>query len=68
MVVVFVVLAGRQAGRIVKLGSDAVESQNGMRPAGDVVREMVASRALVWFVADLVLVVAIIADMVLKPF
>ena len=68
LVAVFVVLGGRQAGRIVKLGNEAVESQNGKRPVIDVVRAMVASRALVWFGADLVLVVAIIADMVLKPF
>jgi uncharacterized membrane protein len=68
LVAVFVVLAGRQAGRIVKLGNQAVESQNGERLVDDVVRDMVTSRALMWFVADLVLVVAIIADMVLKPF
>jgi hypothetical protein len=68
LVAVFVVLGGRQAGRIVKLGNEAVESQNGKRPVDDVVRAMVASRALVWFGANLVLVVAIIADMVLKPF
>jgi hypothetical protein len=35
------------------LGRGAVEADAGHRPAEDVVREMVASRALVWFAIDL---------------
>jgi hypothetical protein len=52
----------------VKLGRDAVEAERGHRPVEDVLRDMVASRAMLWFLVDLVLVIAIIADKVLKPF
>jgi len=68
LVAVFAVNAGRVAGKMVRLGADAVEAEAGRRPVEDVVRDMVASRLLRWFALDVALVVAIILDMVLKPF
>lgn len=50
------------------LGAKAVEAEAGQRPVEDVVREMVASRAVLRFVAMATLFVLIILDMVLKPF
>jgi hypothetical protein len=68
LVGVFLATGSRLATRLVKLGDAAVDAEAGGRPAEDVVREMVASRALLWFAVDAALVVAIIVDMVLKPF
>ena len=51
-----------------KLGQAAVEAEAGRRPAEGVLRDMATSRAAVWFIVDLGLFVAIILDMVLKPF
>jgi hypothetical protein len=51
-----------------QLGRAAVEADAGRRPAEGLVGDLVASRALLWFAVDLAIVVAIIADMVLKPF
>ena len=50
------------------LGDKAVEAEAGQRPAEDVVRAMVASRAVWWFGGMATLFVLIILDMVLKPF
>jgi uncharacterized membrane protein len=68
LVAIFIVTGGRFAGQFVRLGAAAVEAAAGRRSADEVVRDMAASRALLWFAIDLVLVVAIISDMVLKPF
>jgi hypothetical protein len=53
---------------LLPLGSKAIEAEAGRRPVEDVVREMVASRAVVWFVFMATIFVLIILDMVLKPF
>jgi hypothetical protein len=53
---------------VLPLGRKAVEAASGGRPAEDVVRDMAGTRALRWFVVDLAIVVAIIVDMVIKPF
>jgi uncharacterized membrane protein len=68
LVAVFLVTGSRLATKLVKLGDDAVEAEAGGRPAEDVIRDMIASRALLWFAVDAALVVVIIVDMVLKPF
>lgn len=68
LVAVFLISGTRLATKFVRLGDDAVDAEAGGRPAEDVIRDMVASRALLWFAIDAVLVVAIIVDMVLKPF
>jgi uncharacterized membrane protein len=51
-----------------RLGRAAVEAEAGRRPVDDVARALAASRALPAFLIDLGVVVAFIADMVLKPF
>jgi hypothetical protein len=53
---------------LLPLGAKAVEAEAGQRPVEDVVRDMVASRAVWWFVAMSTIFVLIILDMVLKPF
>jgi hypothetical protein len=65
---VFAVTTTRALKTFLPLGAKAVEAEAGQRPAEEVVHDMAASRALVWFALDAVVVVAIIADMVLKPF
>jgi hypothetical protein len=65
---VFAVTTTRALKTFLPLGAKAVEAEAGQRPAEEVVRDMAASRAFVWFALDAVVVVAIIADMVLKPF
>jgi uncharacterized membrane protein len=68
LVALFLVTTSLYLRRALKLGRAAVEAEAGRRPVEDVVRDMVASQALVWFAIDLTVVAAIIADMVLKPF
>jgi uncharacterized membrane protein len=53
---------------LLPLGAKAVEAEAGQRPIEDVVRDMVASRAVLWFVVMSTIFVLIILDMVLKPF
>ena len=53
---------------LLPLGAAAVDAEAGRRPVEEVVRDMVASRALLWIAVDVAIVVAIIVDMVLKPF
>ena len=53
---------------LLPLGARAVEAEAGRRPVEDVVREMVASRAVLWFAFMATIFVLIILDMVLKPF
>ena len=53
---------------LLPLGAKAVEAEAGQRPVEDVVRDMVASRAVLWFVVMVTIFVLIILDMVLKPF
>jgi hypothetical protein len=53
--------------RALPLGQAAVEADEGRRPADDLVRDMRASRAFLWFGLDVLILAAIIADMVLKP-
>lgn len=53
--------------RVRQIAEEAVEAEAGQRPADEVVRDM--ATAPIWvFAIDVVLFVAIIADMVLKPF
>ena len=54
--------------KLLPLGAKAVEAEAGQRPAEDVVADMVASRAVLWFVGMATTFVLIILDMVLKPF
>lgn len=54
--------------RLLPLGAKAVEAEAGERPVEDVVRDMGASRAGLWFALMATLFVLIILDMVLKPF
>ena len=54
--------------RLPKLGRDAVEAEAGRRSADEVVRDMEASPALLLAGINAVLFVAIIVDMVVKPF
>jgi uncharacterized membrane-anchored protein YitT (DUF2179 family) len=68
LVAVFLVTTTLFLRGALKLGRAAVEAEAGQRPADGVLGEMVAARPLVWFAIDLAIVVAIIADMVLKPF
>ena len=51
-----------------KLGRAAVEAEAGMRSVDDVARDLAVSRVLPAFLIDVGVVVAFIADMVLKPF
>ena len=53
---------------LLPLGAKAVEAEAGQRPFEDVVRDMIASRAVWWFVGMATIFVLIILDMVLKPF
>ena len=53
---------------LLPLGAKAVEAESGQRPVEDVVRDMVASRAIRWFVVMSTIFVLIVLDMVLKPF
>jgi len=68
LIAVFLVTTTLSLRTILPLGARAVEAESGKRPAEEVVRDMVANRALWWFAVDAVIVVAIILDMVLKPF
>jgi uncharacterized membrane protein len=51
-----------------RLGSAAVEAEAGERTVDDVARELAVSRVVPAFLVDLGVVIAFIADMVLKPF
>jgi hypothetical protein len=64
----FLVTTSLSLRGVLKLGRAAVEADQGQRPIEGVVRDMVASRAVLWFAIDLAIVVALILDMVLKPF
>ena len=68
LVVIFLVTTTLFLRGALKLGRAAVEAEAGTRSADDVARELAASRALPAFLIDLGVVVAFIADMVLKPF
>jgi len=66
--VIFVAAFPLWAKTLLPLGAKAVEAEAGQRPVDEVVRDMVASRAVRWFVAMATIFVLIILDMVLKPF
>jgi hypothetical protein len=68
LVAVFLVTTTLFLRGALKLGRAAIEAEAGQRPVDEVVGDMVATRALAWFAVDFGVVVAIIADMVLKPF
>jgi len=68
LVAVFLVTTSLLWRKMNLLADAAVEAEAGRRPVEDVIRDMVASRALRWFAVDVAIVAAIIADMVLKPF
>jgi uncharacterized membrane protein len=68
LVVIFLLTATVFLRGALKLGRAAVEAETGTRSLEDVARELAASRVLPAFFVDLGVVVAVIADMVLKPF
>jgi Na+/melibiose symporter-like transporter len=68
LVVIFLVMTTLFLRGALKLGRAAVEAEAGTRSIDDVARELAVSRALPAFLIDLGVVVAFIADMVLKPF
>jgi uncharacterized membrane protein len=68
LVALFLVTVSLYLRGALRLGRAAVEADAGQRPVEGLVGDLVASRALLWFAVDLAIVVAIIADMVLKPF
>lgn len=51
-----------------RLGQAAMDAEAAGGPTEPLVREMDRSRVLPWYLVDVGLVVAIVADMVLKPF
>ena len=69
VVAIFVVNGLPPVQGLLKLGEHAADAEAGRRPVDDVVREMANSRFIVGgFAPNVVLFVAIILDMVLKPF
>jgi hypothetical protein len=68
LLVIFLVTTTLFLRGALKLGRAAVEAESGTRSADEVVRQMAVSRALPAFLVDLGVVVAFIADMVVKPF
>lgn len=68
LVALFLVTTTLYLRGALQLGKAAVEADEGRRSVEGLIGDLVASRALVWFAVDLAIVVAIIADMVLKPF
>jgi uncharacterized membrane protein len=68
LVVIFLVTTTLFLRGALKLGRAAVEAEAGTRSVDDVARDLAVSRALPAFLIDLGVVVAFIADMVLKPF
>ena len=51
-----------------RLGRAAMDAEAAGGPADSIAREMDDSRVLRWYMVDVGLVVAVVADMVLKPF
>lgn len=69
LVAVILVIGSRLWPKVLlPLGAKAVEAEAGQRPVEDVVRDMVASRAVLWLVVVATIFGLIILDMVLKPF
>lgn len=68
LVVIFLVTTTMFLREALRLARAAAEAEAGKRSADDVARELAVSRAPVAFLIDLGVVVAFIADMVLKPF
>jgi uncharacterized membrane protein len=54
--------------RIFALAERAVEADAGRQPAQDVARDMATTPTLAWLLVNVALYVAVIADMVWKPF
>jgi len=67
LVGVFFVNAGAAGMRIVHVAKAAVEADAGSGAGEDVVREMESTRAVRLVLVNVVIFVAIVADMVLKP-
>jgi hypothetical protein len=68
LVAVFLVNANTLGLRLIRLADKAIEADEGKRPKEEVVQEMAASRAGLFFLVNAAIFAAIIADMVLKPF
>ena len=70
IVALFAVNGSPWVQRLPKLGQEAMEAAAGQRPIEDVKRSMAATRTAIGVAvaANVLLFVAIIADMVLKPF
>jgi uncharacterized membrane protein len=68
LVALFLVNANTLGLKLIRLGDRAIEADEGKRPAEEVVREMAATPAVLFFLVNVVIFALIIADMVLKPF
>lgn len=68
LVVAFLVNSAVLGREVIRLADKAAEADAGERPVEEVVREMAASRGVLFFAINAVIFVAIIVDMVLKPF
>jgi uncharacterized membrane protein len=68
LVAVFLINANTLGMKLIRLADKAVEADEGKRPAEEVVRDMAASRAGLFFLVNAAIFAAIIVDMVLKPF
>jgi len=68
LVAVFLINANTLGLRLIKLADKAIEADEGKRPAEEVVRDMAASKAGLFFILNAAIFAAIIVDMVLKPF
>jgi uncharacterized membrane protein len=51
-----------------RFGRAAVETEEGQGASEDLVRDMAANRAVLWFAIDVAAVATLVVDMVLKPF
>ena len=68
LVAVFLVTTTMFLRPALRFAQAAMEAEEAGGSTDELVREMGTSRVMVWYVLDVGLVVAIIADMVLKPF
>lgn len=68
LVAAFLVNAFLIGEKVVRAGQAAVEADEGRRPIEEVARDMVANRGVILVVINIVIFVAVILDMVLKPF
>lgn len=68
LVALFLVCSALIGVPLGRLAEKAVEAEARQRPVADVVRDMAASRAVLFFPVNAAIFAALILDMVLKPF